>query len=109
LNNKALAQRPIDKDNSHIPDADVGFENSEFMAEGSTFLWFPWTLAELTQLANDDGLTANERASAAQLRREILNSNFDKLDSYVEAGNLTYIFAENLFCVSQYLKSSHQR
>lgn len=103
LNNKSLAQRSIDKDNSHIPDVDVGFPNSEFMAEGSTFLWFPWTLLELTHLATDDSLTADERATAAQLRREILNANFDKLGNYVESANLSYIFAENLFCVSQYL------
>ena len=84
---------------------DVGFPNSEFMAEGSTFLWFPWTLLELTHLSADDSLSAAERQVAAQLRREILNANFDPLENYVESANLSYIFAENLFCVSQYVNS----
>ena len=46
VNNKPLATRSIEKDNSGIPDTDVAFAGSEFMAEGSTFLWFPWTLLE---------------------------------------------------------------
>jgi len=105
INNKQLATRSIEKDNSSIPDADIGFANSEFMAEGSTFLWFPWTLLELTRLSLDDGLSPDEREAASRLRREILNTNFASLESYVESANLTYQFAENLFCVSQYLNA----
>lgn len=105
LNNKQLTERSIEKDNSHIPDADVGFSPSEFMTEGSTFLWFPWTLLELTQLATDNGLSAEERKAAAQLRVEILNANADRLESYVETANLTYVLAENLFCVSAYVNA----
>jgi class 3 adenylate cyclase len=105
INNKELATRSIEKDNSSIPDADVGFDNTEFMAEGSTFLWFPWTLLELTQLSTDESLTAEERDAAARLRREILNANFARLETYVESANLTYFTAENLFCVSQYIES----
>jgi class 3 adenylate cyclase len=105
LNNTPLAQRSIEKDNSHIPDADVGFSPSEFMTEGSTFLWFPWTLLELTQLSADKNLTEDERKAAAQMRLEILNANADRLESYVETANLTYVLAENLFCVSQYVNA----
>ena len=105
LNNKQLAQLSIEKDNSHIPDSDISFAPTEFMAEGSTFLWFPWTLLELTQLSQDQSLSENERHAATQLRREILNANAERLESYVEAGNLTYALAENLFCVNLYLKA----
>lgn len=105
INNRELASRSIEKDNSSIPDADVGFDNTEFMAEGSTFLWFPWTLLELTQLSSDESLTAEERDTAARLRREILNTNFGRLETYVESANLSYFTAENLFCISQYLES----
>jgi class 3 adenylate cyclase len=105
LNNKELSTRSIEKENSSIPDVDVGFDNTEFMAEGSTFLWFPWTLLELTQLASDESLTAEEREAATRLRREILNNNFARLETYVESANLTYFTAENLFCVSQYLSA----
>ena len=75
------------------------------MAEGSTFLWFPWTLLELTQLSLDQGLSADERTAASQLRLEILNTNAEDLGNYVEGSNLTYIFAENLFCVSAYVNA----
>ena len=109
INNKELATRSIEKDNSSIPDADVGFDNTEFMAEGSTFLWFPWTLLELTQLSSDESLTAAERNAASQLRHEILNTNFARLETYVESANLMYFMAENLFCVSQYLDSMGAR
>ena len=67
------------------------------MAEGSTFLWFPWTLLELTRLSFDDGLTTEEREAANQLRFDILNANAAELGNYTESGNLTYQFAENLF------------
>jgi class 3 adenylate cyclase len=105
INNRELATRSIEKDNSSVPDADVGFDNTEFMAEGSTFLWFPWTLLELTQLSSDESLSAEDRNAAAQLRREILNTNSARLETYVESANLTYFTAENLFCVSEYLNA----
>ena len=103
--NRELAERPIDNNNSSVPDIDIRFSNSEFMAEGSTFLWFPWTLAELSQLTRDQSLSDTDRSAAAQLRSDILDHNYDRLDSYVETAALLYIFAENLFCSSIYLKS----
>ncbi|HEV7472724.1 MAG TPA: adenylate/guanylate cyclase domain-containing protein [Pyrinomonadaceae bacterium] len=105
INNQELATKSIEKDNSSIPDADVHFAGSEFMAEGSTFLWFPWSLLELTQLSLDKGLSEEERKAASELRLEILNANAERLDQYVETANLTYLLAENLFCVNTYLKS----
>ncbi len=109
LSHKDIAQRSIEKDNSSIPDADTALENTEFMGEGSTFLWFPWTLLALTQLSLDENLSAEERQAASELRREILSTNFAHLDSYVESANLTYQFAENLFCVSQYVNAMQSK
>ena len=103
INNKELATKSIEKDNSSIPDADVHFVGSEFMGEGSTFLWFPWTLLELNQLSLDQGLSEDERKAADDLRLEILNANAERIDRYVETANLTYLLAENLFCVNTYL------
>jgi len=103
INNKELATKSIEKDNSSIPDADVHFVGSEFMGEGSTFLWFPWTLLELNQLSLDQGLSEAERKAADDLRLEILNANGERIDRYVETANLTYLLAENLFCVNTYL------
>lgn len=106
INNSQLPTRSIEKDNSSIPDADVAFHGSEFMAEGSTFLWFPWTLLELTQLVNDKSLSEADRDSAADLRLRILNENGARLENYVETANLTYFLAENLFCVTAYLRAN---
>jgi class 3 adenylate cyclase len=103
LKNKQLAEWSIEENNSHLPDADLRFINTEFLAEGSTFLWFPWTLLELTQLSSDQALSADERKAATQLRLDILNKNADKLENYVESANLMYVLGENLFCVSSYL------
>ena len=75
----------------------------EFLAEGSTFLWFPWTLVELAQLSSDTALSEEERKAATQLRLDMLNANSDKLENYVESANLMYVLGENLFCVSAYL------
>jgi hypothetical protein len=105
IKNKELAMKSIEKDNSSIPDADAHFPGSEFMSEGSTFLWFPWSLLELTQLSRDKDLSEEEWQAAGELRLEILNANSDRLDQYVETANLTYLLAENLFCVNTYLRS----
>jgi class 3 adenylate cyclase len=106
IRNKQFATWSIESNNSHMPDADLRFVNTEFLAEGSTFLWFPWTLAELTRLSVDDGMSDDERKAAAQLRHDIFDANADKLENYVETANLMYVLGENLFCVSTYLDSS---
>jgi len=103
LNNSQFADWKIDANNSHMPDADLRFVGTEFLAEGSTFLWFPWTLAELSQLASDQSLSPEDRAKAADLRLKIFNNNADRLDTYVETANLMYLLGENLFGVSIYL------
>ena len=103
IRNRQLANWSIDSNDSHMPDADLRFVGTEFLAEGSTFLWFPWSLVELSQLSNDQDLSDDERKAATQLRLDILNHNFDKLDKYVETANLMYVLGENLYCVSVYL------
>jgi len=106
LKNKQFADWSIEANNSHLPDADLRFVGTEFLAEGSTFLWFPWTLAELTRLAEDTSLPESDRRAAAQLRLDIFNQNADKLENYVEAANLMYILGENLYGVSVYLNDA---
>jgi class 3 adenylate cyclase len=103
IKNKQFADWSIEANNSHLPDADLRFVGTEFLAEGSTFLWFPWTLAELTELSYDAGLSEDERKAAAQLRLDIFNANSDKLENYVETANLMYVLGENLYGVSTYL------
>jgi class 3 adenylate cyclase len=104
IKNRQLASWSIDSNDSHMPDADLRFLGTEFLAEGSTFLWFPWSLVVLSQLSNDPDLSNDERQAATQLRLDILNRNSDKLDKYVETANLMYVLGENLYCVSVYLE-----
>ena len=106
IKNKQFAEWSIEANNSHMPDADLRFVNTEFLAEGSTFLWFPWTLAELSVLSSDTSLTEDERKAATQLRHDILDANSDKLENYVETANLMYVLGENLLCVSSYLDNA---
>ncbi len=106
IRNKQFTGWSIEANNSHMPDADLRFVNTEFLAEGSTFLWFPWTLAELGVLSSDTSMTEDERKAAAQLRHDILDANADKLENYVETANLMYVLAENLLCVSSYFDSA---
>jgi class 3 adenylate cyclase len=106
LKNKQFVEWSIEANDSHLPDADQRFVGTEFNAEGSTFLWFPWTLAELTRLAKDTSMPESDRQAAAQLRLEICNQNADKLENYVETANLMYILGENLYGVSVYLNDA---
>ena len=105
IKNRQFADWSIEANDSHLPDADLRFVGTEFLAEGSTFLWFPWTLAELSQLASDAGMSADERQAAAQLRLDIFNANSEKLENYVETANLMYVLGENLYGVSTYLEA----
>jgi hypothetical protein len=103
IQNKQFGTWNADESNSNIPDADGRFPGTGFNSEGSTFLWFPWSLAELSQLSHDDSLAPDDRNTAAALRLEMLKTNAAKLDNYVETANLTYVMAENLVCVSAFL------
>lgn len=104
VGNKQFASWSVAKDNSSIPDGDVRFPGTGFIAEGSTFLWFPWVLLELTEISTDQTLPAQIREEAAALRLQILNANYERLEDYVEIGNFSYIMAENLFCGAHYVK-----
>lgn len=103
IQNKQFGTWAADENNSNIPDADGRFPGTGFNSEGSTFLWFPWTLAELSQLAHDESLAPDDRNTAATLRLEMIKTNAAKLDTYVETANLTYVMAENLVGVSFFL------
>jgi hypothetical protein len=107
--NRQFAGWSPEKDNSSSPDGDARFPGTDFLAEGSTFLWFPWTLAELATLSNDPHLSETDRAAAARLRADILSANFEKFENYVEIGDFTYILAENLYCVSSYLNTLNKQ
>ena len=97
LSNNTLAGRRLE-DNDHLMDADQYFPDTQFQAEGSTYLWFPWTVAELTHLSvAAEG--SEERATSRKLRAQIVTQNAGRLDEVVNR-EFGYVLAENLYCLS---------
>lgn len=102
LNKPDLAKRFVCS-NDRIHDFDLSFANDkgavDFVLEGSTLLWFPWSYAALTALSNDSALTPQERDQASTLRKEILDSKVDDINKFVD-DEFMYVLAENLYCFS---------
>jgi hypothetical protein len=103
-----LAGRPV-WSNDRIHDFDLSFTRDnntvDFVLEGSTLLWFPWSYAALTALSRDSALTTQEQGQALNLRKEILETKVDDLNHFVHQ-EFMYVLAENLYCfaVSQSVK-----
>ena len=89
--------------NDRIHDFDLSFTRDQgavdFVLEGSTLLWFPWSYAALTALSKDGSLQPQERAQAGALRKEILDSKIDDINHFVDE-EFMYVLAENLYCFS---------
>lgn len=90
--------------NDRIHDFDLSFTSDkgpavDFVLEGSTLLWFPWSYAALTALSKDSALSDQEKAQASALRTEILDSKVDDLNKFVDE-EFMYVLAENLYCLS---------
>ena len=102
LNKPDLVRRFVCS-NDRIHDFDLSFTNDkgavDFVLEGSTLLWFPWSYAALTALSNDSALTPLERDQARARRKEILDSKVDDINKFVDE-EFMYVLAENLYCFS---------
>ena len=87
--------------NDRIHDFDLSFTRDDntvdFVLEGSTLLWFPWSYAALTSLSRDSALTTQEQGQALNLRKIILDSKVDDLTNFVHQ-EFMYVLAENLYC-----------
>jgi hypothetical protein len=81
-----------------IPNPNLHFLPTDFVLEGSSFLWHPWALATFSALATDQTLTRKERNSAHEEARLLL-ARIDDVQKHVDSDNL-YVLAENLFCHS---------
>jgi hypothetical protein len=90
--------------NDRIHDFDLSFTSDQgpavdFVLEGSTLLWFPWSYAALTALSKDDALSPQEQAQAKELRKQILAVKVDDINKFVNE-EFIYVMAENLYCFS---------
>jgi hypothetical protein len=86
---------------TRVPDVDVHLRPTDRVLEGSTFLWFPWTVATLSDLTVDQDLTKDERKLADRFRDELL-SRHDEISQGLGVG-LTYALGENLIAVKHAL------
>lgn len=102
INKSDLAKRFVCS-NDRIHDFDLSFTNDkggvDFVLEGSTLLWFPWSYAALTALSNDKALSPQEQAQAGSLRQQILDSKVDDIKKFVDE-EFMYVLAEHLYCFS---------
>jgi hypothetical protein len=98
ITHKELAMRRLNENNRYH-DFDVAFRPTQFALEPSTFLWFPWTVAELTHLSSDATLSERERKQARDLRRDILAAHADDIGPFIES-EFMYALGENLYCLS---------
>jgi hypothetical protein len=84
-----------------VPDPDVHLRPTSRVLEGSTFLWFPWTVATLSDFTVDQDLTADLRKAADGLRDELLSRHEEIVQGLDVA--LTYALSENLIGVAHAL------
>jgi hypothetical protein len=103
---KKSIDRSID-DNSQVSDTDeLWFSGTDYVNEATTFLWFPWTLAELTHLSNDKSLTPEERQQVISLRHKIVDARMTELETSIGGEAYSYAVAEYLLGASFYLEQS---
>jgi len=82
---------------TRVPDADQHLRPTKRVLEASTFLWFPWTVATLSDLTVDQELTADARKAADRVRDELLSRHEEIIEGLGVA--LTYQLGENLIGV----------
>jgi hypothetical protein len=71
------------RSSARVPDADQHLVGSSVVLEGSTFLWYPWSLAALALLSTDPDVSPSVRAEAARQRAQ-LTLRTEELTSYLE-------------------------
>ena len=84
----------VSKLDTRTPDVDVHLRPTDRVLEGSTFLWFPWTVATLSDFTVDQSLSAEDQKTADQLRDEMLSKHDEVAEGLGTA--LSYELSENL-------------
>jgi len=88
----SLTERPM-YDNEQMHGGDQTLYGTSILIEGSRFLWYPWALAALKALGDDDQLSADDRARADSLRGRLLAREAETDDLIAEG---TWAVAETL-------------
>ncbi len=86
---------------TRVPDVDVHLRPPERVLEGSTVLWYPWTVATLSDLTLDPDLTTDARKMADRFRDDLLSRHEEVIQGL--GVGLTYALSENLIAVEHAL------
>jgi hypothetical protein len=92
----AWSRRRI-RDNDRIHDGDRYFYPTQYVNEGMTFLWYPWTVCMLRALSEDDTLTDEERTAAAEVAGTLL-ARVSEFGAFSQS-EYSYVAAEALITV----------
>jgi hypothetical protein len=99
----SLVSRPASS-NNRIPDSDIYLRPSKFMLEGSTFLWFPWSLALCSQLSAKVAVD-KEAARGCGL----LLGRVNDLIRFAHDEPFTYVMAESLLAIQLEIEAKINR
>ncbi len=80
--------------NDRTPDSDVYLRPSKVILEGSTFLWFPWSLALCTQLSGRAIVDPDTKRACS-----LLLGRINDLINFAQNDAATYIMSESLFAI----------
>ena len=94
----SLVSRPASS-NDRMHDADNYLRPSKFQLEGSTFLWFPWSLALCSQLS--ERVIVDKTARGCQL----LLGRVNELIAFAKHEPSTYVMAESLLAIKLQIKA----
>ncbi len=84
--------------NASVQSDDQSFEGTGYTAEATSFLWYPWSVAVLWGLAQDQALSSAQRDAAIE-HLGALYKRLPDLKKGLEEGG-TFQLAENLFAFS---------
>ncbi len=87
-------------DNKRTHDADRYLLPANQTVEGSTFLWYPWTLLSLGEIEDDAYLKSNhpKTAETARVLFSVLGDRFPDMRLF-GLREFNYVAAESLYCV----------
>lgn len=81
-------------DNARMHDGDRYLYPTQYVIEGSTFLWYPWSVCLMRFLSTDPALTEGEHATAGKLLKR-LRARVGEFGDFVNS-EYNYVAAEGL-------------
>lgn len=100
----SIQKRPLDL-NCQLQDSESYlFGQPDFTLERSTFLWYPWTMAAVSELSRSPKLSADERRRLAVLD-DILTRRLPEMTQKDLENTVLYPTAETLFGLGVHLRA----